>query len=218
MRPTFILLASLSLGALCVPQALASKGETSAASEEPFDVIMLATGSPALDSIFKKSEAPIETLATLREEIRGVKSKLVESLGLTQGTPFKDALADLQAKAENKINVSFAENRWPTFTPAEGCPENVRSSIASLNASMEELGSAEAKLKDVSQQLAAIAEEATELAAEPKKLGLPATKVPKAVVKSKKNVKALRAGIDVTKDLVAEMKSLVADVEAVFGS
>ncbi|MCA9568560.1 MAG: hypothetical protein KC656_11990, partial [Myxococcales bacterium] len=190
--------------------------EATEAEEEVTDVVMVATGSDALDSIFKKSEGPIETMATLRDEIRGVSTKLVESLGLTQGTPFKDALTDLQTKAEGKINVSFAENKWPTFSAAEGCPENVKASISTLNSSMVELTSAEDKLKDVGKQMGVVAEEAADLAAEPKNLGLSATQAPKAVLKSKKNIKALNMGVDVTKDLVKELGMLVSDVQSVF--
>lgn len=187
-----------------------------AADEVAFDIEIVETGSAPLDSIFDKSQQPIETVASLRDEIRGVKGKLVESLGLTQGTPFKDALADLQKKSEDKINVSFADKKWPTFEVQEGVPENVRASVATLNSSLTELFAARDKLKEAGAVLEQIADEASELAAEPSNLALKATAVPKAVLRSKKNVKALRGGVVVTKDLLTELKGLVKDVKAVF--
>lgn len=187
-----------------------------AEEEEPFDVIMVSTGSAPLDSIFKKSEGPIEIVATIRDDVRNINTKLVESLGLTQGTPFKDALTDLQTKAEDKINLSFEENKWPTLKASEGCPENVKASLNTLNTSLVDLNSAESKLQDAGKQLGVIAEEASDLAAEPKKLGLKATKVPKALNNSRKNVKSLKAGVDVTKELVGELKTMLSDIQSVF--
>lgn len=212
----FIGLFALFGGALAVTVPVQDAHAKDGEKEEPFDVVMVSTGSDSLDSVFKKSEGPIETVATLRDEIRGVKAKLVESLGLTQGTPFIDALTDLQTKSEDKINVSFAENKWPTFSVEEGVPENVKASVNTLNSSMVELSAAKEKLEAAGAMLEQIAEEASDLAAEPKNLGLKATQVPKAVLKSKKNVKSLRSGVGVTKDLLKEMGGLVKDVKEVF--
>jgi hypothetical protein len=211
---TFMLLALLAFSStVVVTEARAEDAEEMA----KFDVIMEATGSDALDSIFKKSEGPIETVATIDADIKGMKMKFVESMGLTGGTPFADAIADLSTKAEGKINLAFDENKWPTLEAKEALPDDLKNSLATLNSSLVEMKSARAKLKEAGKQMSLVVEEATELSSEPKNLGLKATKVPKAIVKSKKNVKSLNAGVDVTKSLVKEIRSLVKETTAAFG-
>lgn len=213
----YMIVALLAVSGMTLTGTDAVAADEMTEEAKPFDVIMEATGSEALDSIFKKSESPIETIATVDADIKGMKAKFVESMGLTGGTPFSDALANLSEKAEGKINLAFDDNKWPTLSAADGCPDNVKESMLTLNSSLTEMQSAKAKLKGAGKELMVVVEEATELSSEPKNLGLKATKVPKAMVKSKKNVKSLKAGVDVTKSLVSEIRSLVKETTAAFG-
>lgn len=213
----YMILALLAVSGMTLGATDARAEDAEMTEDKPFDVIMEATGSDALDSIFKKSESPIETVATVDADIKAMKAKFVESMGLTGGTPFSDAITNLSEKAEGKINLAFDDNKWPTLSAADGLPDNVKASMSTLNSSLTELHSAKAKLKGAGKELMVIAEEATELSSEPKNLGLKATKVPKAVMKSKKNVKSLKAGADVTKSLVKEIRSLVKETTAAFG-
>lgn len=220
MRKLFIIAAlGLFAGATVLPtqDAYAGKKEEDAGGEaEALDIIMEETGSAKLDGVFKRAETPIETLDTVRADVRSVNTELVKSLGLKEGTPFKDALADLQEKAEGKINVSFEDNKMPTFKAEEGVPDNVQASIDGLNTSFGKLTSAEDKLGKSAEELMSVSTDAADLISAPKELGLKATQVPKAVSKGNKNVKNLKAGVTVTKDLVTELATLTSDVKATF--
>ena len=193
-------------------------GEEGEAEAEAFDIVMEETGSASLDGVFKKSEAPLETIATVRADVASVNTNLVEALGLSQGTPFKDALTDLQSKAEGKINVAFEDNKMPTFKAEEGVPDNVNAAIEGLNASFGKLGDAGDKLTAAGEQLVEATTEAADLISKPKDLGLKATQIPKATSKGNKNVKKLKTGAEVTKGLVEELATLATDVKSVFAS
>lgn len=193
----------------------AAEGGDEAGAEE-FDIVMEETGSAKLDGVFKKSETPLETVATVRDDVRGVNTNLVSALGLSQGTPFKDALADLQSKAEGKINVAFENNKLPTFKAEEGVPDNVNAAVDGLNASFGKLGDAGDKLSKAGEELVAAATEAADLVGKPKELGLKATQIPKATSNANKNIKKLKAGADITKDLVGELSTMATDVKSVF--
>jgi len=217
-----IILAALGLfaGSTLLPEmAWAGKKDTEEAAdgEEAFDIVMEETGSASLDAVFKKSETPLETIATINADVKAVNTGLVTALGLKDGTPFADALADLQSKAEGKINVAFEDNKMPKFEAAEGCPENVKTSIDALNSSFGKLGDAGDKLVTAGTQLGEAAGEAANLVSKPKDLGLKATQIPKATSKANKNIKKLKSGIELTKSLAEEVGTLAKDVRSSFG-
>jgi phage-related protein len=186
--------------------------------EETLDIVMEETGSASLDSVFKKSESPLETVATVNADVKAVNTGLVDALGLSQGTPFKDALTDLQTKAEGKINVAFEDNKMPTFKAEEGVPDNVNAAIDALNMSFGKLGDAGDKLTKAGEELVTVATEAGDLVSKPKELGLKATQIPKATSMANKNIKKLKTGAEVTKSLVTEVATLATDVKSVFAA
>ena len=221
----FMMLASLMAftgAATLVPVETAEAGkknkEEAAEGEEAFDIVMEETGSAKLDAVFKKSEGPLETIATVRADVKAVNTNLVSALGISEGTPFADALADLQSKAEGKINVAFEDNKLPTFKAEEGVPDNVNKAVESLNASFGKLGDAGDKLMKAGEQLGEAATEAAELIGTPKELGLKATQIPKALSKGNKNVKKLKEGTSVATELAKEVGTMGADVKSVFAA
>ncbi|MEZ4322825.1 MAG: hypothetical protein R3F61_35485 [Myxococcota bacterium] len=226
MRKLFITAAlGLFATATFAPQeAFAGKKDEAPAEEgaaeegEALDIVMEETGSASLDAVFKKSESPLETVATVNADVKAVNTGLVDALGLSQGTPFKDALADLQSKAEGKINVAFEDNKMPTFKAEEGVPDNVNAAIDSLNMSFGKLGDAGDKLTKAGEELVTVATEAGDLVSKPKDLGLKATQIPKATSMANKNIKKLKTGADVTKSLVTEVTTLATDVKSVFAA
>lgn len=207
------LVGAFAIGLGAPTRALA---EDAPAAEEALTLTMAETGSAKADAVFGKAKEPIETLDTVRADVRGVNTSLIQALGLKEGTPFKDALADLQTKAEGKINVSFEEKKMPTFKAEEGVPENVQGAIDALNASFGKLEDAESKLTKAAEQLAAAATEGGDLASKPKELGLKATQIPKATKAINDNVKTLKSGVEVTKELTKELTTLASDVKSTF--
>jgi DNA repair ATPase RecN len=213
----FIMLSSLLAFTGATLMSVESARAEDAAEEEAFDIVMEETGSEKLDAVFKKSEGPLETIATVNKDVKAVNTNLLAALELQDGTPFADALADLQSKAEGKINVAFEDNKMPTFKAEEGVPDNVNKAVESLNASFGKLGDAGDKLTAAGEQLGEAAAEAAELISTPKELGLKATKIPKAISKGNKNVKKLKDGASVASELAKEVGQLGSDVKSAFG-
>lgn len=217
-RASVMILALVGLLGLGITAPTSAFAEDAPAAEEPMALTMEETGSAKLDGVFGNAKTPIETLDAVRLDVKGVNTGLVTALGLKEGTPFKDALADLQAKAENKVNVSFESKKMPTFKAEEGVPENVQAAIDSLNASFGKLEDAEDKLTKAGEQLVAVATEAGDLATKPpKELGIKATQIPKVTKATNANVKTLKGGAEVTKELVTEIGTLLSDVKGAFG-
>lgn len=217
MRNIWILGLVGLLGVGSVTPSVAFAEEPAAEAPEVLVLKMEESGNAKIDGVFGKAKTPIETLDTVKNDVKAVNTNLVAALGLKEGTPFKDALADLQTKAEGKINVSFEEKKLPTFKAEEGVPENVQKAVDALNASFGKLGDAEDKLTTVGTELAAVAAEGGDLMSNTKELGLKATQIPKATKAVNSNVKTLKTGVDVTKELVTELSTLVSDVKSTFG-
>ncbi len=216
----FMMLATLMAftgTATLVPIETAEAGKKDNDEEgEEFDLTMEETGSSKLDAVFKKSEGPLETIAMVRKDVDAVNTNLISALELKDGTPFEDALKDLQTKAEGKINVAFENNAMPTFKAEEGVPDNVQKAVDSLNASFGKLGDAGEKLGSAGEQLIETATEAGELISTPKELGLKAMQIPKAVSKGNKNVKTLKEGAGIATELGKDVGKLGGDVKSVF--
>lgn len=198
------------------PVAFASD-ETATQADEPLVLTMETTSNAKLDGVFDRAKSPIETLDTVRADVKGVNTSLVKALDLKEGTPFKDALADLQTKAEGKIDVAFDKGKIPTFKAQEGVPENVQQAVDALNTSFGKLDDAEDKLSKAGEELLSVAEEASNLISKPKDIGLKGSKLLSTTKATNKNVKTLKTGATVTKELVTELGTLTADVKSSFG-
>ncbi len=89
------------------------------------------TGTSA-DEIFMAAKEIHDSLNTIQTNLAEGTAELNSALGLTEGTPLADALADLQSKAGDKLTVAL-EGTMPKFSLADGAPENVTNAVNSLN-------------------------------------------------------------------------------------
>jgi cell division septum initiation protein DivIVA len=124
--------------------AFAKKG----AEEEAASFTIEDTGVAKVDQFYDGVEGMVAKLTQAQTEMDEANAKLAEALGLAEGTPVADALADLQAKAEGKIELVL-EGTKPTLKPADGCPENVQNAIDATNAMADSLVNAAETLKSV---------------------------------------------------------------------
>jgi hypothetical protein len=106
------------------------------------------TGVAKVDQFYGQVETIVTKMQTAQAEMDAANAKLAEALGLAEGTPLADALADLQAKAEGKVELVL-EGTKPTLAPADGMPANVQAALDATNAMATELVEAVEVLKGV---------------------------------------------------------------------
>ncbi|RME26043.1 MAG: hypothetical protein D6798_07535 [Deltaproteobacteria bacterium] len=116
-----------------VSDAHAKKNKGS--SDEPALVEIEATNTSA-DEVFMAAKEIHDALNDIQTHLKDGTTELNNALGLAEGTPFADALADLQAKAGDKLTVAL-EGGKPTFSLADDAPDDVKTAVDSLNRFVE---------------------------------------------------------------------------------
>ncbi len=84
------------------------------------------------DEVFMAAKEIHDSLNDIQTNLKDGTTELSNALELAEGTPFADALADLQTKAGDKLTVALDGGK-PTFSLADDAPENVKTAVDSLN-------------------------------------------------------------------------------------
>ena len=195
--------------------------DTEQASEDEAEgIVIQETGVADIDTLFGKAKAPVDTITNTRLSMEKIDADLVTALGLTEGTPFADALADLMAKGEGKINLAVEDGKAPTFSAEEGIPANVQASIDALNSGFEELMTVSAALPQVPDQIMAVVDEAKTFADVSKltSMGLKPLEAPKTLKLINANLKALGKAPGEVTELTASLSDMMGTVTSTFKS
>ena len=128
------------------------------------ELVILDTKVPEVDSFYDKVEALIGQLQAARTDIDQANGKLNEALGIATDAPIATALADLQQKAEGKIQLVL-EGTKPTLKPSDAVPENVQAGIDAVNGMASQLVQAVETLKAVGSEVAPLATQAADMPA-----------------------------------------------------
>jgi len=163
------------------------KGADSAKEDKGLE-LNLDSGVESVDSIFKKAQAPMDTLHNAEAKLDAVPGAINGALGLAEGTPFKDAVAELKTKAGDKISVAMEDGGVPKLSLEDGVPDDVKTAVDNLNTALSEAVSAVMGLTEVPGQVQAVVEEAK--AFDPSTIK-PVTAVPKATKAIGGNLKVL---------------------------
>jgi len=166
------------------------KGGDDSADEDKGLELNLDSGIESVDSIFKKAQAPMDTLHNAEMKLDAVPASVNTALGLGEGTPLADALAELKTKAEGKIKVGMEDGGVPKVSLEDGVPDDVKAAVEGLNTSVSEAVSAVMGLTEVPGQVTAVIDEAK--AFDPTSIK-PVTAVPKATKAIGGNLKVLGA-------------------------
>lgn len=140
------------------PEAWAKKEKAAASDEVKLEI--KDTGIKTVDETFAKAKAPVESVMKARSEIDNLQKNLITALGLTEGTPFADALADLKTKAAGKITAGIDAKGMPELKPGDAVPANVQTAIDAVNNGFAAAGAAVAALSELPAQFQAIAADA----------------------------------------------------------
>jgi cell division septum initiation protein DivIVA len=198
MRSRF--LASVALLGLLAFSGTAFAGNKSSEEGGAAELVILDTKVPEVDSFYDKVEALIGQLQSARTDIDQANGKLAEVLGLATDAPVATALADLQAKAEGKIQLVL-EGTKPTLKPSDAVPENVQAGIDAVNGMATKLVQAVETLKQVTSEVTPLATQAADM--------------PDAITSSSLNLKDkavatknAAANLKVTKQIPVEAENL----------
>jgi hypothetical protein len=169
--------------------------ETVASAKDSKDTVaaeIQTTGIKPFDEVFLQAKDIQTNLTGSKAKLQTANDNVDSSLGLAKGTPFADAMKDLNAKANGKVKVAV-NGKMPTLTAEEGCPENVKASVDTANKAFVEIGAVADNLAQVPAQAQALADQAAQFPGQiSAKLitdsGLKVTDVPKVTKTVKANL------------------------------
>jgi hypothetical protein len=208
-RLSVVFAAALLAFAVPSQDAWAKKGDSA-------EVISIeTTGISAFDDVFGKVKDIQDKLTSIETNLQTSNDNIATTLGLAAGTPVKDAIADLKAKAEGKIEVAM-DGTTPTLKAKDGVPENVTAGIEAVNTAIKawtESAATVATLKsDVDALVASTKEMPGKVPEAAKSAGLGAKDIVKVTKTVGSNVKATGQTADRTK---AVGEAIVANVDTV---
>ncbi len=150
-----------------------------------------ATGIKPFDDVFMQAKDIQTNLTTSKTKLQTANDDVNTSLGLAKGTPFKDALADLNKKADGKVKVAMT-GKTPTLTAQDGCPDNVKASIDATNKAATEISSVVDNMATLTTQAQALVDQTAafpgQVPSMAKDAGIKVTEVPKATKTVKSNI------------------------------
>ena len=118
-----------------------------------------ATGIKPFDEVFMQAKDIQTNLTSSKAKLQTANDNVDSSLGLAKGTPFADAMKDLNTKANGKVKVAM-NGKMPTLTAEDGCPDNVKASVDTANKAFVEIGAVADNLAQVPAQAQALADQA----------------------------------------------------------
>lgn len=163
-----------------------------AADKDSDGIQILDTGLEDVDSFFAAAKAPIGTLTSTRQGIDKLQLDLNTALGLAEGTPLADAIADLKSKAGDSLTVAM-DGTMPKVTASDAAPENVTTAVDALNSGVDEIGKLVGGLAQLPAQIAELIQEGQKFSDVNTLKGMASNPMlaAKAVPKVGKNLKAL---------------------------
>jgi hypothetical protein len=111
------------------------------------------TGIKSFDRVFKEVGDIDGRLADSESQLRKGRQNLNAALGLPKGTPFSDALADLQNKAEGKLRLGVSNGAIPKLEPTDAVPANVQTAVDGFNGFTQNLTASIANVGDLSKDI-----------------------------------------------------------------
>jgi hypothetical protein len=197
---------------------VAAPVEAPADAAAPVALEMTMVGIADVDNVFQQAVEPLQIIRDTRNAIDNVGKNLGTALGLAEGAPLADALADLKTKAEGKINVAVGEGGMPTLAASDAVPANVQTAIDAVNSSMREISALVPKLASMPDQFKQIATSAA--AINPQSLissGVKPLEAPKMMKTISANLKVLSGAPAEITGLIKSIDDLKSSISSSFG-
>ena len=103
----------------------------SAEGEDISEMTIEMTGVPSFDSVFEQGADALAKIQDADKKLDDANGNLVSVLGLPEGTPAADALADLKEKAADKLSLTM-EGTTPTLSVTDDAPQNVKDGVEAV--------------------------------------------------------------------------------------
>ncbi len=174
------------------------------------------TGVAKVDQFYDGVEGVVGKMQTAQGELDASQTKLAEALGLAEGTPVADALADLQGKAEGKIELVL-EGTKPTLKASDAVPENVQAAIEATNAMAAELVEAAEVLKSCATDLEPMIGQASDMPAAIADSDLGLADKAKATKTTAANLKTTKQVLEEAKTLAGQCQESLELIKSTFG-
>ncbi len=158
---SFLLLGLVAISLAHAP-AYAKKSDDSSGSSSDLEIV--DTGVTKVDNFYDGVESIITELQAAQADVDGANAELASALGLAEGTPVADALAELAAKADGKVELVM-EGTKPTLQASEAVPADVQAGIDATNNMATKLTAAAATLQGIGARVAPMITEAGDMPA-----------------------------------------------------
>lgn len=224
MRRFIAFALAFAMGLSFVGNAEAKKPkEEPAATEESADagastaLEMKMVGVPDVDNVFSQANDPLKSVNDAKGKIASLNTNLAAALGLSEGTPFADALNDLKTKGEGKVKMAVDAKGLPKLSASDAVPENVQKAIDAVNAGVDDVKTAVDLLAAVPDQCKEVASAAAGIS--PSSFtgaGVSPTQVPKMMKTVQGNIKTLGMVPDEVKGLVDNSTALFSTIQSTF--
>ena len=193
--------------------------DTAASAKDTAPPEITATGIKEFDDVFMQAKDIQTNLTTSKTKLQTANEDVNSSLGLAKGTPFKDAMADLNKKADGKVKVAMT-GKTPTLTAADGCPDNVKASVDATNKAAGEISGVVDNMATLATQSQALVEQSAQFVEKApdaiKNSGISVTQVPKVTKTIKTNVGIVQQTPGQAKALGAEATGMLDAVASTF--
>lgn len=172
-----------------------------------------------VDNVFQQAIDPLNNLRNTRNAINSLNTNLITALGLTEGTPVKDALADLKTKANGAITLAMDEKGMPKLTPADAAPENVTNAVNALNQGVADVMAAVENLAQLPSQMKEVAAAAGAISPDSLiKSGVKPLEAPKMMKTVSSNIKMLGEAPNELAAIKTELEALINDIKSTFSA
>jgi len=174
--------------------AFAKKKDKGSETEAEEAIEIVVTNIKAIDDVFAPAGAMLTSLKTAQDGIKAMNTGIVTAMGLPEGTPVADALAELKKAAPGMLTVKM-DGMKPKVDVKPEAPENVKKAVESINAGGEGIVAAIKAMTEIPEQIKTTVDAAKALPAQvptiAKDAGLKPTEIPKLVKTVGGNVKAV---------------------------
>ena len=165
--------------------------------------------------VFEPAKQLHDTLNEIETNLTSGNAAFVSALGITEGTPFADALASLKTTAGDKLTVAM-DGAMPKVSVQDGVPDNVKAAVDSLNVFIDAHVKAIDLAKDLPTQAQALVAAAQSL--DPAALAQQAAANPMEIPKVLKTINNNLSAIKTTPDRVTNVTgTLTTNVDAIKG-
>jgi hypothetical protein len=179
------------------------------------------TGIDSFDNVFREARDLDERFDSAKAALDSGRATLNSALGLAEGTPFADAIADLQAKAQGKLQVAVDEGGGLSLQASDAVPANVQAAVDSLNATLSSYKTAVSDLTgakdDITSLVNATKSFPSQLQSDFKSLDLSLNEVPGKLQTVRDNVRIIGNMPERVDRLGGAMQENIAVVTGTFG-